>query len=291
MNLRYASTIKTRVNSSGKYSYIISTKVVPTSLCDSSSYSYSSSNSAYQAALSKIRELGYEVFRGSDLTSTFIDEISNTPTDEFYAAISSGDFSNIFVGDYFTLSLQGFEVQEILPDVEFCKTCGQELPSEGEVTYSVNPTPSKPFVLQVADIDFINNSIVLLPKQIFGLYGIHTTEDDITYTDSFFYQNIRETIYSNLYQVFGNHIKKSSLNLPSINQIYGVIDANLYTSESTNSQLSLFLTSSTNIDIDKNYWLRDKQGTKQFYYVTSDGHLNYSLQTNIYGMRPVFTIM
>lgn len=290
MNLRYISNITTKANSEKKYSYAITTEVIPNFVCDSSSYEYDSLDEAKQFGLAKCRELGYEVCRGYDLRNAYLNPNTNKIKDKFYDDIASGDFSNIYVGDYFRIPVKQFSVTETTPEPDVCTKCGQEITTDKQKEYSVISSSQKTMKIVVVDIDFDQKQITLMPQTPLGFYGIHNNQEPVSYKDSFFYTKIRPVIYENLHEIFGAHLDKSSLDLPSISQIFGEISGCSYTSISLNLQFGQFLINRKAIAVDINYWLRDMKEYGKFYYVTADGHLNYSSQDNFYGIRPLFII-
>lgn len=210
------------------------------------------------------------IFRGADLGSTF--------TSAQIAAIQSGAFDDLYLGDYWRI--------------------GQTLYMIADFNYWFNPS-----------LNEMGNHIVVIPMQCLA-----TKEMDTNAGDSpplYFHTSIRSyllnTILPIVSSVFNHHVGEYTENLPSnnnrINKTISIIELmsesmvygqGMLRSESDPTysigQLALFKVRPDYINAYQKYWLRDRSGS---YYCAVDNDGLASFASNYdqsVGIRPCFPV-
>ena len=216
--------------------------------------------------------------------------LGNTVTAEQYTAISSGTFTDLYIGDYWTI---------------------------GGVNWRI---AAFNYYRNTGDASVPGNHITIVPDT--QLYTHVMNDTNITtggYTGSKMYTEGLEQAKTTIRGIFGTHLVKhrqvlsnatvdgeasgwawldSEVELMNEIMVYGasVFGAgNLGGGSGHNigvgkSQLPLFRLNPRMINTRQNYWLRDVVSASRFAYVNAHGSANYSNARGAYGVRPAFSI-
>ena len=209
------------------------------------------------------------IFRGADLGSTF--------TSAQIAAIQSGTFDDLYLGDYWRI--------------------GQTLYMIADFNYWFNPS-----------LNEMGNHIVVIPMQCLATKEMDTNnENSILYFHTSIRSYLLNTILPIVSSVFNQHIGEYTENLPSnnnrINKTISIIELmsesmvygqGMLRSESDPTysigQLALFKVRPDYINAYQKYWLRDRSG---MYYCAVDNDGLASFASNYdptVGIRPCFPV-
>ena len=222
------------------------------------------------------------IYRGKSLGSTV--------TDAQKAAISSGTFDDLFIGDYWTIN----SVNWVIADMDYWYNCG--------------------------DTAFTRHHLVIVPQN--SLYNAVMNATNITtggYVGSLMYTENLASAKATIAAAFGSMVLThreylvnavsagapsagawfdSSVGLMNEPMVYG---SYIYTAGGNGStmvtryttdktQLALFALNPRDISTRKTYWLRDVVSAALFASVLDYGAAYYRAPSLSYGVRPVFPI-
>lgn len=223
------------------------------------------------------------VYRGKNLGTSI--------TDAQKAAISSGTFDNIFIGDYWTLN----EVRYDVADMDYWYNTG--------------------------DTAFTKHHLVIVPHNALYTGSMNATNTtDGGYTGSQMYTEGLSQAKSTIQEAFGDMLLRhreylinavtdghpsaiawfdSTVELMNEIMVYGC-HVHASTSDGSNGifakstvdkqQLSIFRLNPKDINIKQAIWLRDIVSSSYFAVVASMGHAHYNAASSTSGVRPVFAI-
>lgn len=220
------------------------------------------------------------IYRGKNLGTSV--------TAEQYAAISSGKFTDLYIGDYWVIKGVTYRIAAF----DYYYNCG--------------------------DTNFTKHHVVIVPDT--SLYKAQMNTSNVTtggYTGSAMYKSNLAQAKTTIKAAFGSaHVltKRELLtnavngNTPSgwawfdsdvelMNEVqaygsvaWGAHDGNGYNVASGDGQFPLFMFDRTKLHNREDYWLRDVASATDFSRVSSyGGAANYSA-SNSYGVRPAFCI-
>lgn len=220
------------------------------------------------------------IYRGKNLGTSV--------TAEQYAAISSGKFTDLYIGDYWVINGVTYRIAAF----DYYYNCG--------------------------DTNFTKHHVVIVPDT--SLYKAQMNTSNVTtggYTGSAMYKSNLAQAKTTIKAAFGSaHVltKRELLtnavngNTPSgwawfdsdvelMNEVqaygsvaWGAHDGNGYNVASGDGQFPLFMFDRTKLHNREDYWLRDVSSAPLFSYVTHNGGANYSNASNSIGVRPAFCI-
>lgn len=220
------------------------------------------------------------IYRGKNLGTSV--------TAEQYAAISSGKFTDLYIGDYWVINGVTYRIAAF----DYYYNCG--------------------------DTNFTKHHAVIVPDT--SLYKAQMNTSNVTtggYTGSAMYKSNLAQAKTTIKAAFGSaHVltKRELLtnavngNTPSgwawfdsdvelMNEVqaygsvaWGAHDGNGYNVASGDGQFPLFMFDRTKLHNREDYWLRDVSSATDFSYVTGDGRAaNYDASYS-FGVRPAFCI-
>lgn len=205
-----------------------------------------------------------------------------------YAAISSGKFTDLYIGDYWVINGVIYRIAAF----DYYYNCG--------------------------DTNFTKHHVVLVPDT--SLYKAQMNTSNVTtggYTGSAMYKSNLAQAKTTIKAAFGSAhvlIKRELLtnavngNTPSgwawfdsdvelMNevQVYGSVawgahDGNGYNVASGDGQFPLFMFDRTKLHNREDYWLRDVSSAPRFSSVNRNGDASYLDASRSYGVRPAFCI-
>lgn len=220
------------------------------------------------------------IYRGKNLGTSVIAEQ--------YAAISSGKFTDLYIGDYWVIKGVTYRIAAF----DYYYNCG--------------------------DTNFTKHHVVIVPDT--SLYKAQMNTSNVTtggYTGSAMYKSNLAQAKTTIKAAFGSaHVltKREFLtnavngNTPSgwawfdsdvelMNevQVYGSVawgahDGNGYNVASGDGQFPLFMFDRTKLHNREDYWLRDVSSATYFSLVGYGGYANYANAPRSYGVRPAFCI-
>lgn len=220
------------------------------------------------------------IYRGKNLGTSV--------TAEQYAAISSGKFTDLYIGDYWVIKGVTYRIAAF----DYYYNCG--------------------------DTNFTKHHVVIVPDT--SLYKAQMNTSNVTtggYTGSAMYKSNLAQAKTTIKAAFGSaHVltKRELLtnavngNTPSgwawfdsdvelMNEVqaygsvaWGAHDGNGYNVASGDGQFPLFMFDRTKLHNREDYWLRDVASATYFSRVYPGGHANASLASSSYGVRPAFCI-
>lgn len=220
------------------------------------------------------------IYRGKNLGTSV--------TAEQYAAISSGKFTDLYIGDYWVIKGVTYRIAAF----DYYYNCG--------------------------DTNFTKHHVVIVPDT--SLYKAQMNTSNVTtggYTGSAMYKSNLAQAKTTIKAAFGSaHVltKRELLtnaangNTPSgwawfdsdvelMNevQVYGSVawgahDGNGYNVASGDGQFPLFMFDRTKLHNREDYWLRDVSSATTFSYVSGNGCANYTNASASVGVRPAFCI-
>lgn len=220
------------------------------------------------------------IYRGKNLGTSV--------TAEQYAAISSGKFTDLYIGDYWVINGVTYRIAAF----DYYYNCG--------------------------DIDFTKHHVVIVPDT--SLYKAQMNTSNVTtggYTGSAMYKSNLAQAKTTIKAAFGSaHVltKRELLtnavngNTPSgwtwfdsdvelMNEVqaygsvaWGVHDGNGYNVASGDGQFPLFMFDRTKLHNREDYWLRDVSSATDFSFVNNTGLANGNSASYSYGVRPAFCI-
>lgn len=220
------------------------------------------------------------IYRGKNLGTSV--------TAEQYAAISSGKFTDLYIGDYWVIKGVTYRIAAF----DYYYNCG--------------------------DTNFTKHHVVIVPDT--SLYKAQMNTSNVTtggYTGSAMYKSNLAQAKTTIKAAFGSAhvlIKRELLtnavngNTPSgwawfdsdvelMNEVqaygsvaWGAHDGNGYNVASGDGQFPLFMFDRTKLHNREDYWLRDVASTSAFSLVRYYGYANYYNASLSFGVRPAFCI-
>ena len=220
------------------------------------------------------------IYRGKNLGTSV--------TAEQYAAISSGKFTDLYIGDYWVIKGVTYRIAAF----DYYYNCG--------------------------DTNFTKHHVVIVPDT--SLYKAQMNTSNVTtggYTGSAMYKSNLAQAKTTIKVAFGSaHVltKRELLtnavngNTPSgwawfdsdvelMNEVqaygsvaWGAHDGNGYNVASGDGQFPLFMFDRTKLHNREDYWLRDVASATGFSFVLHFGYANYTIASYSLGVRPAFCI-
>lgn len=220
------------------------------------------------------------IYRGKNLGTSV--------TAEQYAAISSGKFTDLYIGDYWVINGVTYRIAAF----DYYYNCG--------------------------DTNFTKHHVVIVPDT--SLYKAQMNTSNVTtggYTGSAMYKSNLAQAKTTIKAAFGStHVltKRELLtnavngNTPSgwawfdsdvelMNEVqaygsvaWGAHDGNGYNVASGDGQFPLFMFDRTKLHNREDYWLRDVASATYFSRVNNGGNAANNYASNSYGVRPAFCI-
>lgn len=220
------------------------------------------------------------IYRGKNLGTSV--------TAEQYTAISSGKFTDLYIGDYWVINGVTYRIAAF----DYYYNCG--------------------------DTNFTKHHVVIVPDT--SLYKAQMNTSNVTtggYTGSAMYKSNLAQAKTTIKAAFGSaHVltKRELLtnavnsNTPSgwawfdsdvelMNEVqaygsvaWGAHDGNGYNVASGDGQFPLFMFDRTKLHNREDYWLRDVASATSFSVVGSSGRANYASASYSSGVRPAFCI-
>lgn len=220
------------------------------------------------------------IYRGKNLGTSV--------TAEQYAAISSGKFTDLYIGDYWVINGVTYRIAAF----DYYYNCG--------------------------DTNFTKHHVVIVPDT--SLYKAQMNTSNVTtggYTGSAMYKSNLAQAKTTIKAAFGStHVltKRELLtnavngNTPSgwawfdsdvelMNEVqaygsvaWGAHDGNGYNVASGDGQFPLFMFDRTKLHNREDYWLRDVASATYFSNVSYGGVASYYYASNSFGVRPAFCI-
>ena len=205
-----------------------------------------------------------------------------------YAAISSGKFTDLYIGDYWVINGVIYRIAAF----DYYYNCG--------------------------DTNFTKHHVVLVPDT--SLYKAQMNTSNVTtggYTGSAMYKSNLAQAKTTIKAAFGSaHVlTKRELLTNAVNgntpsgwawfdsdvelmnevQVYGSVawgahDGNGYNVASGDGQFPLFMFDRTKLHNREDYWLRDVSSATYFSFVVSGGYANNGNASTSLGVRPAFCI-
>lgn len=220
------------------------------------------------------------IYRGKNLGTSV--------TAEQYAAISSGKFTDLYIGDYWVIKGVTYRIAAF----DYYYNCG--------------------------DTNFTKHHVVIVPDT--SLYKAQMNTSNVTtggYTGSAMYKSNLAQAKTTIKAAFGSaHVlTKRELLTNAVNgntpsgwawfdsdvelmnevQVYGSVawgahDGNGYNVASGDGQFPLFMFDRTKLHNREDYWLRDVASATYFSLVDSNGYASYNGASASRGVRPAFCI-
>lgn len=220
------------------------------------------------------------IYRGKNLGTSV--------TAEQYAAISSGKFTDLYIGDYWVIKGVTYRIAAF----DYYYNCG--------------------------DTNFTKHHVVIVPDT--SLYKAQMNTSNVTtggYTGSAMYKSNLAQAKTTIKAAFGSaHVlTKRELLTNAVNgntpsgwawfdsdvelmnevQVYGSVawgahDGNGYNVASGDGQFPLFMFDRTKQHNREDYWLRDVSSATYFSYVGSNGRADHDNASTSFGVRPAFCI-
>lgn len=220
------------------------------------------------------------IYRGKNLGTSV--------TAEQYAAISSGKFTDLYIGDYWVIKGVTYRIAAF----DYYYNCG--------------------------DTNFTKHHVVIVPDT--SLYKAQMNTSNVTtggYTGSAMYKSNLAQAKTTIKAAFGSaHVlTKRELLTNAVNgntpsgwawfdsdvelmnevQVYGSVawgahDGNGYNVASGDGQFPLFMFDRTKLHNREDYWLRDVSSATTFSLVGSYGRAAYAGASDSFGVRPAFCI-
>lgn len=220
------------------------------------------------------------IYRGKNLGTSV--------TAEQYAAISSGKFTDLYIGDYWVIKGVTYRIAAF----DYYYNCG--------------------------DTNFTKHHVVIVPDT--SLYRAQMNTSNVTtggYTGSAMYKSNLAQAKTTIKAAFGSaHVltKRELLtnavngNTPSgwawfdsdvelMNEVqaygsvaWGAHDGNGYNVASGDGQFPLFMFDRTKLHNREDYWLRDVASAASFAIVHNSGNADYYAASTSLGVRPAFCI-
>ena len=242
------------------------------------------------------------IFRGDDLFA------KGYTIDDICAMISDGSFSDIYIGDYFTLSgtIENVPCFVEQTDDEGTKTMVE---STQTVTYNTNfRIAGLDTYLNTGNTAFTKHHAVIVPDGVIGtnrMNSTNTTTDG--YTGSFMHTSVLPVYDTHFSEKLNNHLLEYrdllatstsgwgwysiKTRLMSEPEVYGTkVFGTNYDLGTAYRKFPLFDLAPKYICNRTTYWLRAVYSSSNFAYVTDGGVAYYGYASGVLGVRPRFVI-
>ena len=219
--------------------------------------------------------------------------LGDSVTDEQYEAISDGTFTDLYIGDYWTIDDVNYRIAHfnyyyntgdtncttnhvtIVPDT--CLLTSQQMNSsattEGGYVGSAMYTDVLPEALEIVESAFGSDHILT-----HRLWLISAVTSGYSSTGAWYDSQIE---LMNEQMVYGGFVFAAMSDGSTIPKQYRV----------SKSQLQLFKFRHDLIGVRVTYWLRDVVSSATFAHVHGNGNASYGNASGSYGVRPAFSII
>lgn len=257
--------------------------------------------------ITSIAENHNNIFRGDDLFA------KGYTIDDICAMISDGSFSDIYIGDYFTLS---GSIENVPCFVEQTRDDGTKSLVESTQTVTYNTKfriAGLDTYLNTGDKAFTQHHAVIVPDGGIGSNRMNSTNTTTGgYTGSFMFTSVLPVYNTHLDAKLNNHLLLHSeyltngvsgnsanscvwvtvkINLPSEPEIYGsTIFGGKYDNGLNYRQFPIFRLNPKYICNRNWFWCKSTAWNTSFAGVTSTGNANASGASSMGGVRPCFCI-
>lgn len=254
-----------------------------------------------------IAENHNNIFRGDDLFA------KGYTIDDICAMISDGSFSDIYIGDYFTLS---GDIANVPCFVEQTSDDGIKSLVESTQTVTYNTKfriAGLDTYLNTGDTAFVQHHAVIVPDNAIGSNRMNgTNTNNGGYTGSFLFTSVLPVYNAHFDAKLNNHLLLHSeyltnsvsgnsanscvwvtvkINLPSEPEIYGsTIFGGKYDNGLNYRQFPIFRLNPKYICNRNWFWCKSTAWNTSFAGVTSTGNANASGASSMGGVRPCFCI-
>lgn len=257
--------------------------------------------------ITSIAENHNNIFRGDDLFA------KGYTIDDICAMISDGSFSDIYIGDYFTLS---GSIENVPCFVEQTGDDGTKSLVESTQTVTYNTKfriAGLDTYLNTGDTAFTAHHAVIVPDENIGTNRMNgTNTNNGGYTGSFLFTSVLPVYNAHFDAKLNNHLLLHSeyltngvsgnstnscvwvtvkINLPSEPEIYGsTIFGGKYDNGLNYRQFPIFRLNPKYICNRNWFWCKSTAWNTSFAGVTSTGNANASGASSMGGVRPCFCI-
>ena len=257
--------------------------------------------------ITSIAENHNNIFRGDDLFA------KGYTIDDICAMISDGSFSDIYIGDYFTLS---GDIANVPCFVEQTSDDGTKSLVESTQTVTYNTKfriAGIDTYLNTGDTAFVQHHAVIVPDENIGTNRMNgTNTNNGGYTGSFLFTSVLPVYNAHFDAKLNNHLLLHSeyltngvsgnsanscvwvtvkINLPSEPEIYGsTIFGGKYDNGLNYRQFPIFRLTPKYICNRNWFWCKSTAWNTSFAGVTSTGNANASGASSMGGVRPCFCI-
>lgn len=257
--------------------------------------------------ITSIAENHNNIFRGDDLFA------KGYTIDDICAMISDGSFSDIYIGDYFTLS---GDIANVPCFVEQTSDDGTKSLVESTQTVTYNTKfriAGLDTYLNTGDTAFTQHHAVIVPDENIGTNRMNgTNTNNGGYTGSFLFTSVLPVYNAHFDAKLNNHLLLHSeyltngvsgnsanscvwvtvkINLPSEPEIYGsTIFGGKYDNGLNYRQFPIFRLTPKYICNRNWFWCKSTAWNTSFAGVTSTGNANASGASSMGGVRPCFCI-
>ena len=242
------------------------------------------------------------IFRGDDLFA------KGYTIDDICAMISDGSFSDIYIGDYFTLSgtIENVPCFVEQTDNEGTKTMVE---STQNVIYNTKfRVAGLDTYLYAGDTAFTKHHAVIVPDNVIGTNRMNSTNTTTGgYAGSFMHTSVIPVYDTHFSEKLNNHLLEyrdllststaaftwysTKTRLMSEPEVYGArAFATNYDVGTAYRKLPLFDLAPKSICNRNTYWLRAVCSSAVFAYVLYNGAANSSYASVVCGVRPCFVI-
>ena len=257
--------------------------------------------------ITSIAENHNNIFRGDDLFA------KGYTIDDICAMISDGSFSDIYIGDYFTLS---GSIENVPCFVEQTDASGNKTLVESAQTVTYNTKfriAGLDTYLNTGDTAFVQHHAVIVPDGVIGrnyMNGTNTTSDG--YIGSFMFASVLPVYNTHFSAKLNNHLLSHreilsngvtgnqangwawsdvKINLMSEPEIYGLsIRGSAFDVGVNYRQFPLFRISPTYMNNLIWCWLRAVYTSSSFAYMGGSGGAGAGAAATLFGVRPCFCI-
>ena len=257
--------------------------------------------------ITSIAENHNNIFRGDDLFA------KGYTIDDICAMISDGSFSDIYIGDYFTLS---GDIANVPCFVEQTSDDNTKTLVESTQTVTYNTKfriAGLDTYLNTGDTAFVQHHAVIVPDNAIGSNRMNgTNTNNGGYTGSFLFTSVLPVYNAHFDAKLNNHLLLHSeyltnsvsgnsanscvwvtvkINLPSEPEIYGsTIFGGKYDNGLNYRQFPIFRLNPKYICNRNWFWCKSTAWNTSFAGVTSMGNANASGASSMGGVRPCFCI-
>lgn len=257
--------------------------------------------------ITNIAENHNNIFRGDDLFAKGYD------INDICAMIADGSFSDIYIGDYFTLS---GSIENVPCFVEQTSDDGTKSLVESTQTVTYNTkfrVAGLDTYLNTGDTAFVQHHAVIVPDGIIGNNRMNSTNTTVGgYVGSFMFASVLPVYNTHFDVKLNNHLLSHrenlsnsvsgnsanswawtdvKINLMSEPEVYGSNQwGGKYDAGLSYRQYPLFRIASKHICTRNWFWLRAVTATSSFAGETDKGNASNNYATSVYGIRPCFCI-